>query len=240
MVSNILVSDLISHLIESSDSAYIPVLKRFFKTGRGDYAEYDVFLGIKVPRLRKIIRSYLELSLQDLEVLLSSKFHEVRFAGALLLVEKYSNKDVLAGETIVNFYLDNASKFNNWDLVDLTAPKILGDYLLTRKKDLLYKLIINEDKWVRRIAMVSTLTLIKNNDLNDVFNLAKILMKDDFDLSHKASGWMLREAGKKDVGRLKQFLDENKIWMPRTSLRYAIELFSEVERKRYLSICNLE
>jgi 3-methyladenine DNA glycosylase AlkD len=207
------------------------ILQKFFKTGRGEYGEGDIFLGVAVPDVRNVIKSAFDrLSLDNVKELLKSKFHEERLAGVLILVKKY-NKDK---NSIYNFYLKNSFGINNWDLVDLSAPNIVGDYLLNKDRKILYNLARSDNLWERRIAIVSTFTLIRSGQLDDTLKISKILLKDDHDLIHKAVGWMLREVGKKDVEILKEFIRKNYSDTPRTTLRYAIERFPENLRKKFL------
>lgn len=226
--------NLICELMEKSNKTQAEIYQRFFKTGPGEYGEGDIFIGLKVPDVRKLAKKYVDIPLKEIKIILDSKLHEVRLSGAILLTYKYEKEDEKGKDQIYNFYIKNAKKLNNWDLVDVSCHRIVGDYLLNKPRDILYRLIKDKDKWLRRIAIVSTYTLIKNDELKDTFKLSEILIKDDFDLSHKATGWMLREAGKKDIKKLKQFLDKNILWMPRTTLRYAIERFPEKERQKYL------
>lgn len=226
--------NLICELIKKSNKSQADIYQRFFKTGPGEYGEGDIFIGLKVPEVRKIVKKYMSLPLKEIKILLDSKLHEVKLAGAILLTYQYEKEDEKGKERIYKFYIKNAKKLNNWDLVDVSCSRIVGNYLLDKPRKILYELIEDKDKWIRRIAMVSTLTLIKNNELKDTFKLSETLMKDDFDLSHKATGWMLREAGKKDIKKLKSFLNKHVSWMPRTTLRYAIERFPEKERQKYL------
>jgi len=208
----------------------------FFKTGPGQYGEGDQFVGISVPQQRALAKKYWQLAPSDIKKLLHSKVHEHRLTALFILVLQYQKtKDDKEKERIVNFYLDNKSQVNNWDLVDSSASYILGDYLLTRPRDELYKLAKSDSLWDRRIAIIATAAFIKKEQFDDTLAIAQFLLKDSHDLIHKAVGWMLREVGQKDVDVLKKFLDKNKDLMPRTMLRYAIEKFSEVERKSYLS-----
>ena len=207
------------------------LLQGFFKTGPGQYGEGDIFLGIKVPVQRKVAKKYKDLPLQEIQQLLDSKIHEHRLVGLLILVynyEKSKNKE------IVDFYLSNTRNINNWDLVDLTANKILGDYLLDKNRSLLYNLAKSSDLWEKRISMISTAAFIKENDFNDTLKISEILLNDKHDLIHKAVGWMLREVGKKDQDVEEKFLKKYYKNMPRTMLRYAIEKFEESKRKAYL------
>jgi 3-methyladenine DNA glycosylase AlkD len=210
------------------------ILQRFFKTGKGEYGENDVFWGVSVPEQRKIVKDFYCLELKELEKLLNSKIHEHRLSALIVLIEKYKKTKKQDKQKIFNFYLKNLNRINNWDLVDISAPLILGDYLLDKKRNLLYKLAQSENLWERRVAVVSTLQFIRNNNLKDVFLIAQILLKDKHDLIHKATGWMLREAGKKCQPELEKFLIKHKNEMPRTMLRYSIEKFSENKRKKYL------
>jgi 3-methyladenine DNA glycosylase AlkD len=206
------------------------ILQRFFKTGLGEYGEGDIFLGVNVPKVREIINKYSEINLNEVSKLLQSKYHEVRLAGVLLLVKKYpQDKD-----NIFNFYLLHKSYINNWDLVDLSAYKIIGDYLLNTKKNILYNLAKSENLWDRRIAIISTFGFIRQGDYLDCLKISNILLKDDHDLIHKAVGWMLREIGKKDLKVEELFLKKYYKIMPRTMLRYAIEKFPDKKRKLYL------
>jgi 3-methyladenine DNA glycosylase AlkD len=218
------------------------ILQRFFKTGTGEYGEGDVFLGVTVPETRRVTKRFNSLMLKDIQGLLLNKYHEVRLAGFLILIDKYESakkkKEFSEQKRIVDFYLKNIENANNWDLVDLSCYKILGDYLINKKNErmILYELIKSKNLWKRRVGMVSTMALIRNNDLDDVFSLSEHLFQDKEDLMHKAVGWMLREAGKRDEARLKDFLKKNVKKMPRTTLRYSIEKFSERDRQYYLKL----
>lgn len=209
-------------------------LQRFFKTGEGEYAEGDLFLGIVVPVQRQIAKKYKELSFTDLKKLIPSKYHEERLIALLILVERFKKSDEDEKEKIVKFYLDNRKGINNWDLVDLSAPKILGEYLLNKNRNILYKFAKSDDLWEKRIAVLSTFTFIRNNDFNDALKIYEILVYDKHDLIHKAVGWMLRELGKIDLKTEEKFLKKYYKTMPRTILRYAIEKFPEKKRKAYL------
>jgi 3-methyladenine DNA glycosylase AlkD len=210
------------------------ILARFFKTGKGEYGEGDVFLGITVPQQRKVAKKYPDLTLKQLQNLLSSKIHEHRLTALFVLISKYRKADEKDKKEIFNFYLQNTKNINNWDLVDSSAPYILGDYLLEKNKTILYKLAKSNNLWERRIAIMATFEFIKNNRFQDTLKIAKILLKDKHDLIHKAAGWMLREVGKKDQPTEEQFLKKHYQQMPRTMLRYAIEKFPEKKRKFYL------
>ena len=222
-------------LLQLSNPNKAKKLSGFFKTGTGQYGEGDVFLGIPVPEQRKIAKKYIDLHLNDLEQLLRSKIHEHRLTALVILVTKYQKADVSGKNDIFRFYLKNTENINNWDLVDLSAPKIVGDYLLNNDRTILFKLAKSNNLWERRIAILSTFSFIRNNDFEDSLRISKLLFQDEHDLIHKAVGWMLREIGKRDQDLEEQFLNENCIQMPRTMLRYAIEKFDENKRKFYLS-----
>jgi len=210
------------------------VLEYFFKTKPGDYAENDIFLGIKVPEMRKIATKYYSLPFKDLEKLLNDKIHEYRFIALIILSENFKKEDEKGKKEIFNFYLKNIQTIDNWDLVDLSAPKIVGAYLGNKDKRILYKLARSKNFWERRIAIVSTFSFIRNNDFFDTLTISELLINDEEDLIHKAVGWMLRELGKKDKTVLILFLNKFANQMPRTMLRYSIEKFSKAERKKYL------
>jgi len=210
-------------------------LSGFFKTGKGQYGEGDVFLGIPVPQQRKVAKRYVDLSLADLQELLRSEIHEHRLTALLILVSKYGNADNSGKEEIFGFYLKNTVYVNNWDLVDLSAPKIVGDYLVNRDRSVLFKLAKSSSLWERRIAVLATSAFIGNNDFEDALAISKLLLVDEHDLIHKAVGWMLREIGKRDQEVLEEFLNEYSTRMPRTMLRYSIEKFSDDKRKYYLT-----
>lgn len=210
-------------------------LKRFFKTGKGEYGEKDEFLGLTVPQVREIAKKYFKnLDFNDLEKLLNNKIHEYRLCALMILRIKYEEGDEELKKKIVNFYLKNTFFINNWDLVDLSCEYILGNFLLNRKRDVLYKLAKSKNLWERRIAIVSTFDFIRHNQFEDTFKIAEILLNDNYDLIRKAVGWMLREVGKRDGKTLEDFLNKHHQKMPRTMLRYAIEKFEEEKRKKYL------
>lgn len=210
------------------------VMQRFFKTGKGQYGEGDVFLGLKVPQSRLIAKKYIDLSLSDIKKLLSSKIHEERLIALLILVDKFSKGDKREKDTIVQFYLRSTRYINNWDLVDLSADKIVGAYLRDRPRNILQKLARSQDIWERRIAMIATFNFIKNGELSDALKIAAMLLRDKHDLIHKAVGWMLREIGKRSRETEEKFLRQHAKSMPRTMLRYAIEHFTEKSRKFYM------
>jgi 3-methyladenine DNA glycosylase AlkD len=211
-------------------------LQRFFKTGKGAYGEGDVFLGITVPEQRKTAKKHSDLTFKDVQKLLSSKIHEHRLTALLILVIKYS-ADETGKKEIVDFYLKNTKNINNWDLVDLSADKILGAYLIDKDKSILYKLVQSDNLWDRRIAIMATFHFIKNSQYSqfkDTLKISGILLNDTHDLIHKAVGWMLREIGKREQGTEEKFLKKYYKNMPRTMLRYATERFDENKRKFYL------
>ena len=206
----------------------------FFKTGKGEYGEGDVFAGLKVPTQRKIAREFKDLSLADLKELLHSKIHEERLISLLILVNNYERGDEKEKKSIYTFYIKNRMGINNWDLVDLSAPKIVGKYLFDKDKSILFKFASSKNLWERRIAILSTYEFIRNHQYDTTLKIAKILFEDEHDLIHKAVGWMLREIGKKDLKVEEIFLKKHYKKMPRTMLRYAIEKFPEIKRKKYL------
>lgn len=224
--------ELRSLLKEHANPKKAEILQRFFKTGKGEYGEGDIFIGITVPQLRKLAKQYLSLSLNNLQNSLNSKFHEERLVSLLILVNQFNKSDEAQKEQIFKFYLRNTRNINNWDLVDLTAPNIVGAFLLNNKKDILYELAESKNIWERRIAMLSTFAFIKDNQFSDAIKIAELLLNDSHDLIHKAAGWMLREAGKRNLSILESFLDKNYKSMPRTMLRYAIERLPK-ERKQF-------
>ncbi len=206
----------------------------YYKTGKGDYAEHDEFMGVTVPYLRKLAKEYQYLSLPEIQQLIESPINEERFLALVILVNQYQKSAHVSKNEIYNFYLKNLEYVNNWNLVDASAHLIIGSHLYDSDRFSLVELAKSDIMWRRRISIVSTWFFIKKNDLDWTYKIAKLLLNDTHDLIHKASGWMLREAGKKDVQRLRSFLDKNCTKMPRTMLRYSIEKFEEDIRKDYL------
>lgn len=206
------------------------VLQGFFKTGPGQYGEGDVFLGIKVPTIRAVSKEFSDVELDTVVELLHSHFHEERLLALLLLMRHFD----FERESAYQAYLANTTWINNWDLVDISAPHVVGAYLHDQARDPLYRLVGSPVLWERRIAMVATLHFIKRDNFDDALQLAARLLNDREDLMHKATGWMLREVGKRDQARLESFLDRHVREMPRTMLRYAIERFPEGLRQAYL------
>jgi len=209
-------------------------LSRFFKTGKGEYGEGDRFIGITVPQLREISKKFYYLNIKELQELMNSKVHEERMIALFILINKY--KTTNHKTIITHFYLKNAEKgnINNWDLVDLSAPNIVGAYLLDKDRRILYELAKSKSLWERRIAILATFMFIKYNQFEDSLRIAEILLKDEHDLIHKAVGWMLREIGKRDQQQEEKFLKKYYKNMPRTMLRYSIEKFEEKKRRAYL------
>jgi 3-methyladenine DNA glycosylase AlkD len=208
---------------------------RYFKSGPGEYGEGDLFLGIRVPDIRAQVKKCEAVSLEEIQELLMSAFHEERLFALLLLVRKFAKADDKENAAIYDLYLNNTHCINNWDLVDSSASQIVGSYLESRDRQILYKLAESASHWERRIAVISTFQFIGKNQFEDALKLAKKLINDEEDLIHKAVGWMLREIGKRNVAVEKSFLRLHYKKMPRTMLRYAIEKFPEQERRKYLS-----
>ena len=204
------------------------ILPRFFKTGKGEYGEGDRFIGVVVPNIRLVAKEFKDASFTTVKELLASPWHEMRLCGLLILVQQ-SRKEV--SREVFDFYLSVTDRINNWDLVDLTAPQIVGGYLLDKPRDVLYRLAESPLLWDNRIAIVSTVTFIRHGDLEDTYQLATKMMGHPHDLMHKAIGWMLREAGKKDSERLYDYVEAHRQEMPRTMLRYAIEKFDQPTRQ---------
>ncbi len=217
-----------------ADSKKAKILQGFFKTGLGEYGHGDVFLGISVPDSRNVAKRYKNIKLKDAENLLSSKIHEERLVALLILVEKFKSGDEKTKKEIVDFYLKNTKYINNWDLVDLSADKVLGEYLFDKDKSILYKLAKSNNLWERRIAIVSTFAFIRRNNFEDALEISKILINDKHDLMHKAVGWMLREVGKRDQDVEEEFLIKHYKKMPRTMLRYSIEKFDNNKKEIYM------
>ncbi|HRH23020.1 MAG TPA: DNA alkylation repair protein [Candidatus Magasanikbacteria bacterium] len=213
-------------------------LKRFFKTGKGQYGYGDEFIGVTVPVQRSIARMYIDTPETALSFLLASKIHEYRLTALIILVYQFNRANPLVRKKIYNYYLSKTPRINNWDLVDASARDIVGEYLLDHpiQKTILYKLVKSENLWERRIAIVATWSFIRKNQFEDTLKLSQLLLKDTQDLIHKAVGWMLREVGKRDRLVLSNFLDAHAPEMPRTSLRYAIEHTTQKERLRYMNM----
>ena len=231
-------SQLANILMAHKDEAQARHLSRFFKTGPGQYGEGDLFLGIKVPTTREIVKQqWKSTSFDELEECVASPYHEIRLAALLILIQIFSHAkgDTDTQKRCVDFYLSHTAHINNWDLVDLSCYEIIGTWLLDKDRTLLYQLAERgKTIWEQRIGIVSTMKFIRNGETDDTFRIADILLHHPHDLIQKATGWLLREAGKKDEGKLKEYLSTRYKTMPRTTLRYAIEKFPEEERKAYL------
>lgn len=230
---------LLQSQLDNRDDSQVAGLSRFFKTGKGQYGEGDKFLGIKVPITRSVVKvCWYKLSFEDLEECIHSEYHEVRLASLLALIQiyKHARKDEVLQKKCVDFYLSNTAFINNWDLVDLSCYEILGDWLLNKDRTILYDFAKNgETIWEQRIGIVTTMQFLRHNQLDDTYAIAEILLHHSHDLIHKSVGWLLREAGKRDKQRLKNFLQTRYTTMPRTMLRYAIEKFPNEERQTFLT-----
>ena len=208
---------------------------RFFKTSKGEYGYGDVFLGVRTPQIRLIAKEHIGISTTDMKTLIKSKYHEERLLGLIILANKYSkDKDEKVRNQLYKIYVSSFKYVNNWDLVDVTCPHVIGKHLMDKERSILYSWARSEDLWTKRIAIVSTHWFIRKNDLDDTFKIAEILLNDEHDLIHKAVGWMLREAGKRDLEKEEIFLKKHYKNMPRTMLRYSIEKFPEPKRQKYL------
>ena len=234
---------LYTEILAHQDPAQVAGLSRFFKTGKGQYGEGDKFLGIKVPVTREVVKEcWKETSFEDLETCIRSEYHEMRLAALLCLVQifKHAKKDIALQQQCINFYLSHTEFINNWDLVDLSCYELLGTWLLDKDRTLLYDLARNgKTIWEQRIGMVSTMQFIRHGELDDTYAIADIFLAKPqplYDLLQKAVGWLLREAGKRDEQRLKDWLSTRYATMPRTMLRYAIEKFSDEERACFMNV----
>ena len=255
-------STLLPAMLSHADPSQVAGLSRFFKTGPGQYGEGDKFLGIKVPVTREVVKEcWRNVGFEELEDCITSEYHEVRLAALLTLVEifKHAKRDLPIQQRCIDFYLSHTKYINNWDMVDLSCYPLLGEWLLDKDRTLLYDLARSgKTLWEQRIGIVSTMTFMRHGQLDDTFAIADILLHHTHDLIHKAVGWLLREAGKRDKARLVAYLEgadptagasgagsadlaaglsgaPRYTTMPRTMLRYAIEKFPESERQRYLS-----
>jgi 3-methyladenine DNA glycosylase AlkD len=233
-MANISAKKTVSELHKHTDPKKAAFFPKFFKTAKGEYGEGDIFIGVTVPHIRAVAKNFMALSLSEVGKLIKSKIHEERLVALFILTYQFEKGDEKAKKDIYMFYLKNRKHINNWDLVDASSYKIVGQYLLNRDRDMLYKLAKSDLIWDRRIAIVSTLAFIRQSDLKDAFKLSEMLLGDNEDLIHKASGWMLREAGKKDTKALEKFLGKHHNKMPRTMLRYAIEILPEKKRQMFL------
>jgi 3-methyladenine DNA glycosylase AlkD len=225
---------LIDSLQYLADEQKAKVLQRFFKTGKGEYAEGDVFWGIKVPETRQVAKAYRDIPLSELQKVIANPVHEVRLCGLMILAEQFSKSDEKGKKIIVDFYLSNTQYINNWDLVDLSCYKILGNYLMDKPRNMLYRLAKSKNMWEQRIAIVSTWQFIRNREFEDTLSISEMLLNHRHDLMHKAVGWMLREVFKRDEKIVLDFIRKHYNQMPRTALRYAIERLPEPQRKNIL------
>jgi 3-methyladenine DNA glycosylase AlkD len=226
--------NIIAHINDLSDSEVAEHSQRFFKTGKGEYGHGDVFLGIRVPVLRKTAKLFQDISITEIQRLLESEYHEVRLLSLLIMVGQYSKGDNRKKEKIYNMYIKNTKYVNNWDLVDSSAHYIIGPRLVGRNRSVLYELVNSKSLWERRIAIMSTFHFIKNGEFSDTLKLSKILINDTEDLNHKAVGWMLREVGNRNQKVEEKYLYQHYNKMPRTMLRYSIEKFNKARRQQYL------
>lgn len=219
-------------LAEIACPDHVAVLARFFKTGPGEYGEGDVFIGIRVPAIRKVAKDFKTLPLADIESLLHSKIHEERLLALMIMSLQFEKSDAAARKRIFDLYLANTRWINNWDLVDLSSPRIVGGFLADRSRRPLHRLAKSSNLWERRISIVATHWFIRQGDFQDTLTIADVLLRDEHDLIHKAVGWMLREVGKRDETVLEEYLLDRYRAMPRTMLRYAIERFPEKNGRR--------
>jgi 3-methyladenine DNA glycosylase AlkD len=210
------------------------LLQGFFKTGPGEYGEGDIFLGVTVPDIRRVAKEFRNAPLEEIRELLASRYHEERLLALLMLVQEFTNGSAALKMRIYGIYRKSTRYINNWDLVDLSAPNIVGTYLLDKSRKPLYAFARSKVLWERRIATLATFAFIRQNDFEDALGIARLLLNDEHDLLHKAVGWMLREIGKRDLRTEERFLKQHYKKMPRTMLRYAIERFPESKRRRYL------
>ena len=210
------------------------VSQRFFKTGPGEYGEGDVFLGVRVPELRRLAKEFKDLAPREIQGLLRSEIHEERLVALLILVRNYPKADQQAQKRIYDLYMGHLRFINNWDLVDVSAEHVVGAFLRDKDKGPLYRLARSKHLWERRVSILATFHYIKGNEFSETLKIARMLLSDEQDLIHKATGWMLREVGKRDLAAEERFLKTHYGKMPRTMLRYAIERFPEPKRQRYL------
>ena len=234
-----MLSNLLKEIEENKDEEKAKLLQGFFKTGKGQYGEWDVFYGLMMPKQRKLVKKYYnKLNFLDIETMLQSPVHEIRNIWLLILVEKFKDKKISEKEKkdIFSFYMSHTKAINNWDLVDLTAPYIVWLSLLDGDRSVLFDLVRSDSLWERRIAVLATFAFIRNRDFDDILKLASMLLDDKHDLMHKAVWWMLREVGKKDEKTLTVFLDKYTTRMPRTMLRYSIERLDKTKKEYYMKL----
>jgi 3-methyladenine DNA glycosylase AlkD len=228
------VGDIRTRLRKHARPESVPILRRFFKTGPGEYGEGDVFIGVKVPGVRTVCRECSEVSLATVKTLLRSRVHEERLLAVLILVQAFKSASEVERRRIYKLYLAHTAYVNNWDLVDASASQIVGAFLYARSKAPLTKLARSKSLWERRIAIIATFDYIRRLEFDETFRIADLLLDDEHDLIHKAVGWLLREIGKRDGAVEREFLSTRYQTMPRTMLRYAIERFPDIERRKYL------
>lgn len=228
------IKELQKEIIKMKNWEKVKTFRRFFKTQKGEYGHGDNFLGLDMKQQHFLAKKYYHLPLNDLVCLLKSKYHEQRMIALLIMTYKYPKTDELGKKKIFDFYLKHRQAANNWDLIDVTVPKVIGAYLINQDRKILYQFARSHNLWEKRMSILATFAFIKNNDFIDTLKIAKILLNDKHDLIHKAVGWMLREVGKKNLKVLEQFLEPIYKIMPRTMLRYAIEKFSKEKYKKYL------
>jgi 3-methyladenine DNA glycosylase AlkD len=227
-------AEIVAELAELADPEHAEVLKRFFKTGPGEYGEGDVFLGIRVPELRRVARAHRTASTVTCRNLLASAVHEHRFVALAILCRQFERADAVERDRIAELYLDCRERVNSWDLVDSSAEHLLADRVQSAPRELLDPLLRSDVVWDRRIAVLATFALVKRGRFDDTLRACEALLDDDHDLIHKATGWMLREVGKRDHDALAGFLDRHAAEMPRTMLRYSLERLPPAERRRYM------
>lgn len=230
-----MLKELSKELDKNSNPEKAKILQGFFKTGKGEYGEGQIFLGIDTPTKRKIAKQYSDLNLIEIKKLLESNIHDKKFIALIILEDRYKKGDEKIKKDVFDFYLKNIEYINNWDLIDISCYKIIGDYIIDKKRDILYDLIKSKNLWKKRIAVISCYAFIKKNDFKDIIKISEKLLEDKHDLIHKAIGWMLREVGNRNKNILIKFLNKNYNKMPRTMLRYSIEKFPEKERKKWLN-----
>ncbi len=233
-LSNLKARDVQRQLKKLGNPEHAAISQRFFKTGPGEYGEGDIFIGIRVPVLRKLVKEFKDLATREVEILLRSPIHEERLLAILLLVYIFNKGEDEVKKDIYDLYLKSTEFINNWDLVDVSAEHIVGAYLKDKNRALLYRLAGSKDLWERRISIMATFHFVKHREFSETIKICSMLLSDRHDLIHKACGWMLREIGKRDLKTEETFLKEHYRKMPRTMLRYAIEKFPENKRQRYL------
>ncbi len=231
-----MIAELRKEMEECSNEEKAKLYQRFFKTGPGQYGEGDVFMGLTMPETRAISSKYTEMPIEEVQELLNSEIHEHRMSALLIVIQKYRKANKEEKRKLYEFYLKNMSRINNWDLIDVTASHVVGDFLFNNKeeKEMLYKLAKSNDLWEKRISVISTFRFIKENEFEDSINISEILLNDKHDLIHKAVGWMLREIGKKDQEIEEEFLRKYHKTMPRTMLRYSLEKFTKDKKDFYM------